>query len=95
MIPDGVTSIGDYAFYRSSKLDSVTISPRVARISLGAFFDCSRLTNAIFLGNAPQMGDDVFDYSASGFIVYYLKDKTGFTSPKWNGYSAKVMATPP
>jgi len=34
------------------------------------------------------MEDDVFNYAASGFTVYYLNGKTGFTSPKWHGYNA-------
>jgi len=29
---------------------------------------------------------DDCDFSSSGFTVYYLKGKTGFTSQEWDGY---------
>jgi len=39
-IPDGVTSIGDHAFIRSTKLTSVTIPDSVTSIGALAFRDC-------------------------------------------------------
>ena len=94
LIPTSVTSIGEYAFARSSKLTSVTIPASVTSIGFEAFFDCSILTSAHFTGNAPSVGDDVFDRTAKEFTVYYLNGKTGFTSPEWNGYKAEVERAP-
>ena len=42
-IPNGVTSIGDYAFYNCSGLTSVTIGNGVTNIGVGAFYGCSGL----------------------------------------------------
>ena len=45
IIPNGVKSIGDYAFDECSRLTSVTIPNSVASIGNGAFRDCEGLTS--------------------------------------------------
>ena len=44
-IPDGVTSIGYYAFYGCTSLTSITIPNGVTSIDWLAFFDCTSLTS--------------------------------------------------
>ncbi len=90
-IPDSVTSIGSDAFSSCPRLASVTIPASVTHIGQFAFSDCATLTSAHFLGNAPEMGQDVFHKTAADFTVHYRKGKTGFTSPKWEGYKAVNM----
>ena len=79
----------------SSGLIGITIPSSVTSIEGQAFFGCSRLTRAIFMGNAPSLwmgGYDVFANTASGFTVYYYNGNTGFTSPPWNGYPTRMAA---
>jgi len=90
-LPAGVTSIGDYAFYSCTGLTSVTISYSATSLGNEAFFLCTNLTSAFFTGHAPSMGGSVFDSAATGFTVYYFNDKSGFTSPTWQGYAAVNM----
>jgi hypothetical protein len=45
IVPDGVTSIGDYAFATCTNLTSVVLGNGVANIGKFAFYSCSSLTN--------------------------------------------------
>ena len=66
VIPEGVTSIGEWAFYGYSRLTSVTIPSSVTRIEDNAFVGCSSLEEIIFkdgsttlwLGDNYNLGDD-------------------------------------
>ena len=60
VIPEGVTSIGDYAFYYCSSLTSVTIPGSVTSIGDYAFSDCSGLTSVIIPGSVTSIGDGAF-----------------------------------
>ena len=58
-IPDGVTSIGKYAFYNCSSLTSITIPNSVTSIGSGAFLGCDNLQyneyeNGLYLGNTEN-----------------------------------------
>lgn len=59
-IPNGVTSIGDYAFYGCSRLTSITIP--YSRTSYGnyAFYGCSRLASMTSTNTVVSFGDWVF-----------------------------------
>jgi len=50
------------------------------------------LTSAYFLGNAPSIGQGVFEGCSSNFTVCYTAGSTGFTTPTWDGYPAAVCA---
>jgi|GEM_PF-1232434 len=90
-LPAGVTSIGDYAFSSCAYLTSIIIPSSVTSIGGCAFYNCTMMTSAFFTGNAPSMGIGVFDPADSDFTVYYFNDKSGFTSPSWQGYTAVNM----
>ena len=54
VIPDGVTSIGNYAFYGYDRLTSITIPDSVTSIGMCTFNRCGALRHAAFLGTAEQ-----------------------------------------
>lgn len=60
IIPDGVTTIGDYAFYNNYKLIWVGIPEGVTAIEHGAFFNCSRLENIEFPNSLVTIGEEAF-----------------------------------
>ena len=62
VIEDGVTSIGDYAFYYLSKLTSVSIPSSVKRIGKHAFASCSSLTSITIPEGVESLDDEVFNY---------------------------------
>ena len=60
IIPDSVTSIGDYAFSNCTGLTSVTIGNGVTSIGSGAFRDCTGLTSVTIGNSVTSIGYDAF-----------------------------------
>lgn len=69
VIPEGVTSIGDYAFRSSPALTSITIPPSVTSIGAEAFSNNSALLTVTFAGT-----------STLGTIGNYAFNSSGLTS---------------
>ncbi len=89
-LPDNITRIGEDAFYGCA-ISSIWFPTGLTSIGSGAFSACNKLTNATFLGNAPIMGNGVFEQVANEFSVNYFSDRVGFDSPKWEGYPASPV----
>ena len=72
IIPESVTSIGDYAFEECRGLTSVTIPSSVKSIGNYAFYRCTGLTTVTSLIEEPfEITEDVFmDYDASWNPVF-------------------------
>ena len=60
VIPNSVTSIGNYAFYECSGLTSVTIGKSVTSIGDYAFRGCSGLTSVTIPNSVTSIGDYAF-----------------------------------
>ena len=60
VIPGGVTSINDYAFYNCSNLTSATIPEGVASIGSSAFYGCTNLTRVTIYDGVTSIGDSAF-----------------------------------
>ena len=71
VIPNSVTSIGDYAFGGCTGLTSVTIPNSVTSIGSSAFEFCSGLTSVTFDNSTPTLGDKVFYISSNLTDIYY------------------------
>jgi hypothetical protein len=72
-----VISIERGAFRGCSNLTSVTIGNSVTFIADSTFYQCTNLKGVYFKGNAPGLGDGVFD-GDTGAAVYYLPGTTGW-----------------
>jgi hypothetical protein len=55
-IPDGIKSLGDYAFYGCSKLTSITIPGGVTSIGSDALEDCTSLTSVAIPSSVTSVG---------------------------------------
>ena len=69
VIPDGVTSIGDYAFSRCTSLTSITIPDGVTSIGYSAFSRCTSLTIITIPDGVTSIGDYAFYKCTSLTII--------------------------
>ncbi len=60
IINPGVTSIGNYAFYKCINLRSITIPTSITSIGNNAFNRCERLTSITIPSSVTSIADDVF-----------------------------------
>ena len=67
IIPNGVTSIGNYAFYNSNNLTKIEIPSSITKIGDNAFFGCSNL-RAVY-NNSPL--NITAGSSSNGYVAYY------------------------
>ena len=74
VIPDGVTTIGNYAFRYCDSLTSITIPDSVTKIGDYAFFGCSSLTSVTIGSGVTSIGERAFYYARLTSI--YCKAKT-------------------
>ena len=77
VISDGVTSIGDKAFYNCSSLTSVEIPESVTSIGDKAFYNCSSLTSVEIPASVTSIGEYAFAW-CSGLTSIAIPD--GVTS---------------
>lgn len=59
-LPDGLTRIGNYAFYYCSSITSITIPNSVTSIGGNAFTSCSSLTSITIPNSVTSIGVDAF-----------------------------------
>lgn len=60
VIPEGVTSIGNYAFYQCTNLVSVTLPSTLKTIGQYAFYGCSSLTSITLPSGLTSIGVNAF-----------------------------------
>ena len=90
-IPDGVTSIPDYAFRVCDSLTSITIPDSVISIGWGAFRDCSGLLSVTIPGSVGAIGDYAFYACSKLRNIKYMGTKDQWLKInheyRWNGVS--------
>ena len=82
MIPDGVASIGNYAFSGCTSLTSITIPDGVTSIGEAAFDSCTSLTSIVVSDSVTTIDKRAFNNCYNLTTVYY-----GGTSIDWNDIS--------
>ena len=71
-LPDGITSIGEWAFRDCSGLTSIEIPNRVTSIGSDAFDGCSGLTSVTIGNSVTSIGDKAFkDCTGLTFVTNY------------------------
>ena len=75
---ENLSSIGDYAFSKCTKLTSVRLGEKLKKIGNGAFHECSGLTSLIIPDNVKTIGDYAFAYCSNLESVSIGKGLTTF-----------------
>ena len=65
ILPEGITNIGETAFYNCHSLKSITIPGSVTTIADGTFKDCSSLATVTLPENLESIGNYAFNYCKS------------------------------
>ena len=60
VIEDGVTSIGDYAFFDCNSLTDITIPSSITSIGICSFYNCSNLASIAIPSSVTSIGDYAF-----------------------------------
>ncbi len=93
VINDGVTNIGNYAFYSCGALANITIPDSVTSIKTFAFFGCKSLTQLPIGNNVTSIGTNAFQ-SCTGLVSVTLPDSiTTISSSLFQGCTALTNVT--
>ncbi|MBP3308382.1 MAG: leucine-rich repeat protein [Clostridia bacterium] len=87
VIPEGVTSIGSYAFYGCTSLTSITIPNSVTSIGDYAFYSCDSLTSVTIGSGVTSIGSSAFDNCYKLVEVYNLSGLNITKGSSSNGYA--------
>lgn len=75
IIPNGVTSIGKYAFDSCTELASISIPNGVISIGEGAFFYCSKLNHTVIPSSVKSVGYNAFSNCKSLEFAKFMGEK--------------------
>lgn len=73
-----VAYVGRDAFANATSLETVQVGEHILALDSGAFSGCSNLMRVEFLGDAPEMGEGIFEGASSSLKLLYAHDKNGY-----------------
>ena len=93
VLPDGITHIGDYAFYYCDALPSITIPNSVITIGKQAFQFCDALTSIIIPASVTGIGENAFNQCANLATLTFAAGVTSIGDGAFWGCSALTDVT--
>ena len=94
-IPESVTTIGDFAFWRNIYLTSVTIPESVTSIGGCAFIDCKSLTSINIPESVTSIGKSAFSECASLKSITIPKNVTSIGGSAFSSCNSLTTVTIP
>ena len=91
VIPDSVTSIGEYAFNRCNCLTSVTIGNSVTSIGNRAFNSCTSLTRITIPDSVTSIGEYAFN-GCNCLTSVHISDLSAWCKIAFSEYSANPLS---
>lgn len=65
ILPEGITQVGDSAFYFNTVIASVDLPNSITSIGNDAFYNCMRLSSLYIPNNVKSIGDNAFRFCSS------------------------------
>ena len=96
-LSNGLTNIGYREFEQCSTLTNITIPSGVTSVGSQAFLRCSSLISITILATTPpSLGNNSFDYNASGRKFYVPAEAVDTYKRTWSsyGYASDIEAIP-
>ena len=94
ILPEAITSIGDYAFKDCAEIQNPIVLPEgVTKIGESAFEGCWRIPFLTIGSNVTAIGDDAF-YECSGLMQIICKNATPPEISSWGAFYAVNTAVP-
>ena len=91
VIPEGVTSIGSYAFSGRTGLTNITIPDSVTSIGQDAFEGCTGLTSITIPSSVTSIGKKAFIHCPALTIYCEAKSKPTGWNNDWNPNNRPVV----
>ena len=95
VIPNSVTSIGNYAFQECTNLASITIGNGVTSIGSSAFRACSQLTSATIGNSVTSVGSSAFNLCTSLTSINIPDSATSIGDNAFNNCTSLISITIP
>ena len=95
VIQNGVTGIGEYAFYDCRNLSSITIADSLTRIGNRAFEGCSSLTSINIPESVTSIGERTFSGCSSLTSINIPEGVTSIVNSAFSGCSSLTSVTIP
>ena len=94
LIPEGVLSIGDSAFWGCNNMTSITIPESVTAIDSWAFYACNSMAKVYFKSINPcSLGYSAFMETTASFQIYVPEEAvTAYqTAQGWSDYASYIV----
>jgi len=91
ILPDGISTIGNWAFYICISLTEITIPNSVTSIGEMAFYNCIGLTEVTIPNLVTTIGNDVFSFCSNLTSVIIPASVTGIGNNAFRGCSGLVQ----
>ena len=94
MIPDSVTTIGNFVFDNCTSLTSIVITDSVTKIGSYVFQNCISLISIAIPNSVTRIDREVF-YNCTSLTSITISDLTAISLSAFDGYSKVTTITAP